>query len=162
MRATAQNFQMINSKVPIADTSSGSPNSDVISLAKGQTAMTIYYTGANATGNTVITVESCDNTTPSVTTAIAFRVTKYETGGTGDTQDIPSAATAVVSSGGFTTVTVANAFYVIEVDSDMLSGTDKYFQIAQAESSGGAVVGGYFTLISGVRYQEAFADTAVT
>ena len=158
MRVTAQNFQMVNNKVPIADTSSGSPNGDVISLAKGQTAMTIVYTGANATGNTQITVESCDNISPTTTTAIAFRVTKYETSGS----DVPSTATAVVSTAGFLTSTVANVFYVIEVDSDMLSGTDKYFQIAQAESSGGAVVGGYFTLISGGRYQEATTDTALT
>ena len=157
-KLTAQNYQMVNSKPPLADTSGGNANSDVISLAKGQTAMTIYYTAVNATGNTVITVESCDNTTPSNTTAIAFRVTKYETSGS----DIPSTATAVVSSAGFTTVTVADVFYVIEVDSDMLDGTDKYFQIAQAESSAGNVMGGYFTIIGPGRYQEAIADTAIT
>ncbi len=157
-KLAAQNYQMVNSKAPVADTSAGSPNSDVMSLAKGATAMTIYYTGANATGNTVITVESCDDVSPTTTTAIAFRVTKYETSGS----DVPSTATAVVASTGFTTVTVANVFYVIEVDSDMLSGTDKYFQIAQAEATGGAVVGGCFTIIGPGRYQESTTDTAIT
>ena len=54
--------------------------------------------------------------------------------------------------------------YVIEVDSDMLSGTDKYFQIANAESGSthGAVVAGMVTIIGPTRYQEATADTALT
>ena len=153
-----QNYQLVNCLVPLADMNNGSPQSDVLSLAKGQTCTFILYTGANNTGNANITVVSCDNTTPTTTTLVAFRMTAYETNGS----DVPSAVTVAVGSGGFkTTTATANAFYVIEINSDELSGTDKYVSLEVAESTNAPVAGGAFAIIGPSRYQEKTMDSAI-
>lgn len=153
-----QSYQFVNALPPLADMNNASPDSDIMSLAKGQKLTFILYTGVNATGNANITVVSADDTTPTTTTPIAFRMTAYETSGS----DIPSTPTVVVSSSGFkTTSATANAVYVIEVDSSMLSGTDKYVGIEITESTNAAVMGGGFAIIGPSRYQEATMDSAI-
>lgn len=153
-----QNNKIANIKVPLADWAQGDPASDVVSLAECRTGVFVIQTGANATGDAVITVESCDDVTPTTATAIAFNVTKYETSGS----DVPSAVRAAVASTGFTTSsTVANAFYVIEVSADALYSTDKFVRVQVTQDTDAPVAGSILFIGTGLRYNQETVTTAL-
>lgn len=157
MATFSQEHQIVNCLVPLADYQNGNPASDIVSMAECDHGVFILYTGANATGDAVITVESCDTVVPGTATAIAFRLTKYETSGS----DVASTANAAVASTGFTTSTTANVFYVIEVDAADLYSTDKYVRIQVTEDTNQAVAGGAIFIGQKTRYKEATMDTAI-
>lgn len=153
----SQEAQLVNCLVPVADYQNGDPASDVVSMAECDKGIFILYTGANASGDAVITVESCDDTTPTTATAIPFHVTKYETSGS----DVASAPYAAVAATGFTTSQTANVFYVIEVSAADLYGTDKYVRLKVTENTDNAVAGGAFFIGLKTRYKESTMDTAI-
>lgn len=157
MTTFSQEHQVVNCLVPLADYQDGDPASDIMSMAECDKAVFILYTGANATGDAVITVESCDTVVPGTATAIAFHVTKYETSGS----DVASATYAAVTSSGYTTSQTANVFYIIEVDAADLYSTDKYVRIQVTEDTDQAVAGGALFIGCRTRYKEATMDTAI-
>lgn len=109
-----------------SDGLSGTQYSDVFNLSKYRKVLFIVQKGAGATGTATITVESCDDTTPTTSTAIAY---KYKASTTLDVYgDWTSATTA-----GFTTTAGADQCYLVEVDAAELSSTDKYVRIKTVE-----------------------------
>ena len=83
----------------------------------------------------MVTVESCDDTTPTTATAVAFQ---YAACTSGNTWGSITDATA----SGFTTTAGANQSYVISIRADGLSGSNKYVRMVNTESANDPVDGG--------------------
>ncbi len=119
------------------DVFNGDPPTDVISLENYEEALFIIVKNAGAVGTATITVESCDDTTPTTTTAVAFRYTATTTGNT-------IGAITKAAAAGFTTTAGADQLYAISIKSDELSGSDKYvrMQVTEVDSTAcdGAII----------------------
>ena len=102
----------------------------------------------------MITVESCDNVTPSTTTAIAFN---YWTCTSGDTwSDMQTATTA-----GFTTTAGADQAYAIEIEASELSSTDTYARMKLTDSNSDPVDGTVVCVMGGGRFVHEVSNTAI-
>jgi len=132
----------------------GDPAGDVINLENYGQVTFFVYTAAGATGTAVATVESCDDVTPSNTTAIAF---KYWNGTAGDTWSDMQDATA----SGFTIAAGINTFCAITVSAEALSGTDKFVRLQLTEGVDSPVDGGAFAILSNPRYAHEVPATVL-
>ena len=130
-------------QIPAAeDIWDGDPASDVLSLANHQGLRMTIDKYAGATGTATITVESCDNVTPSNTVAIPFRY-RVTTGAT------PGAWQAAAAAG-FATTAGADQSYDIAVLASGLDGTDKFVRVQVTELVDSPCDGGYhFDLFNG-------------
>ncbi|MDY6835500.1 MAG: hypothetical protein SVY53_11945 [Chloroflexota bacterium] len=137
------------------DIFNGDPASDVISLALYETVLFLIVKNAGATGTATITVESCDDTTPTTTTAIAFM---YKACTTGNTWGAATAATTA----GFTTTAGADQCYAIEVSADELSGTDKYVRLQATEVVDNPCDGAILCILGSPRYAKDVLPAAIT
>jgi hypothetical protein len=137
------------------DVFDGNPASDVINMKGWGRCTFIIFTGAGATGAATMTVESCDDVTPSTTTAIAY---KYWDGASVDVlQDMQVATT----SGVITPDAGAGTFSAIEIDASALSGTDNYVRLQMTESTNSPVDGACIAILSNPRYSHESTATAV-
>jgi hypothetical protein len=119
---------------PIADAFSGTVNSDVVKCLGGGVLFTIYK-GVGATGTATVTVEACDDVTPTNSTAVAFR---YRTCTTGDTWGSWTEATAT----GFTTTAGSSQLYQVYVPaSELASEGYAYARLASVEVVDNPIVG---------------------
>lgn len=132
----------------------GGKNSDVWSMANASHASISIWLGVTG-GATTITVEECDDFTPSNSTAIAFSYYKEETAG-GDTLGARTAAT----SSGFAASTNDGVFYYIEIDDSQLSDGFPNLRIVLSNPSG-ATFGSVSVLLSGGRYPQESSATAI-
>ena len=121
------------------DLFNGNLTTDIISLANYSSAVFILAKGPGATGTATITVESCDDTSGTTTTAVAFN---YAVCTSGNTWGNITAAT----SSGFVTTAGANQAYAIEIRDDQLSGTDKYVRAVFTETANDPVDGAVISL----------------
>ena len=116
--------------IPPADITTSATNTDVIHLAKYGHATILIMTGTNTKGCT-LTVEKCDNTTPSTHPAIAFNYRKMST------SDTWGALTAEDSAG----LTIAdaddNCVFAIEIDSAELSAAYPYVRACLSAPASG-------------------------
>jgi len=103
-----QNGHLVQGLVP--DSRAMNASSDVINLAHQHNLTFLLIKGAGATGTATITVEACDDVTPSNTTAIPFKY-RRNVGGT----DTWGALTDALAAG-FVTTANANDMYEISVD----------------------------------------------
>lgn len=96
---------------PVADAFDNAtvPVSDVYNMAGHGRGLFVIYIGVGATGTQTLTVEACDNVTPSNTTAIAFW---YREILTGDTDGAITRAAAA----GFTTTAGSSKIILAEVE----------------------------------------------
>lgn len=154
-----QNVHVVNA-MPTAneaayeDLFAGNPSTEIVNLSNYDKATFIIQKAAGATGTAVITVESCDDVTPTTATAIAF---DYWTCTSGDTWSDMSAATTA----GFTTTAGADQMYAIEVNASELSGTDKYVRLTATESVDSPVDGTITCILSGARFKSEVMKTAI-
>jgi hypothetical protein len=151
-----QNMKVINVLPPVAEAYEGGPNStDVVNMQDYKHCTFILYEGVGTTGTATVTVESCDNTTPTTPTAVAFRYKEIAT------TDIEGEITAATTSG-FGTTVGSNGVYLIEIDDDMLSGTDKYVRLKLTELADAAVLAGVLCILSGSSFSADSMRTAIT
>jgi hypothetical protein len=140
---------------PVADAFSGTVYSDVVSMDNHKLVEFIIYKGVGTTGTSTITVEACDDTTPSTTSAVAFN---YQAITSGDTAGALTAATA----SGFTTTAGSSQLYVIYVDADaMLAAGYKYVRLKAVESVDSPVLGGILINLREARYNQAVQASAI-
>ena len=139
-------FHVVNALPPVADVEDTSFDSDVVN-AQGGGVLFIYQTGANAGGDSTITVEACDDVTPSNQTAVPFVYRSCVA------TDIWSDWTAATTAG-FTSSQVANAMHQIYVDSSELAEEGYgYVRLSGTEDTNAAVLGGVLALVMDGRYQ---------
>lgn len=127
------------------DMFNGDPSTDVIVMRKARSIVFGILKSAGATGTATITVESCDDTTPTTTTAVAFH---YRACTSGNTWGAVTAATTA----GFTTTAGANQMYVIEVSADELSDGDIGVRLVATEVVDNPCDGAIFCVTDNHRY----------
>lgn len=138
---------------PVADAFSGTVYSDVVDMKEHYEMLFVIYKGAGATGTSAITVQACDDTTPSNRTAVPFW---YRAITTGDTH---GAMTAVAATG-FTTTAGASQLYVVGVTQEQLiSSGYRYVQLKAVEDANDPVLGGI--LIIGAQPVHATAHSSI-
>lgn len=152
----AEEGHIVNALAPVDV--NGGKNSDVWSMANYNHATIIISLGVTASGSEIpITVEECDDFTPSNSTAIGFAYYSETTAG-GDTLGARQTATA----SGFTTSADEpdNTFYVIEVDAAELSDGYPNLRVVCADP-GASVIGAITVVLSGARYVGEASATAI-
>ncbi len=134
----------------------GAVTSDVFSLKNYQHATIIVQCGATNADAGFITIEECDDFTPTTDTAIAFSYYKEETAA-GDTL---SAKQAAVAATGIDVSANDNLTYVIEIDAAQL--TEGYPGLYLKWSApGGATLVSAVAILSGPRYAGSESATAI-
>jgi hypothetical protein len=141
--------------IPPVDINGAAKNSDVFSMKNYAHVDIVIQLGVTGAASTV-TVEECDNVTPSNSTAIAFAVYKEETAA-GDTLG----ARTAVTTAGFATSTNDNVMYVISIDADELTDAYPYLRIAMSDPSASTIVSAV-AVLSGARYGKPQSATAIT
>jgi len=132
----------------------GGKSSDVFSMENYSHASIIIQVGVSSAAPT-ITLEECDNFTPTTHTEIAFNYYS-ETTASGDTLGAKAAAT----SSGFAISANDNIMYVIEVEASELS--DGYPNLRISVSDGSAsVIMSAVAILSGSRYGNDQSATAI-
>jgi len=109
-------------------------SSDVVSMENLHAIDFILIKLAGATGVATVTINSCDDTTPSTQTAIAF---EYRYCTTPDTWSVWTAAT----SSGVSVTAGANDVWQFHINAAELSSTDKYVQFVATETTDDPVDG---------------------
>jgi hypothetical protein len=133
----------------------GGKSSDVFSLKNYAHATIIVTCGSTNADAGNITVEECDDFTPTNHTAIAFAFYKEEDDG-GDVLSAKQAAEAA----GIDVSANDNTIYVIEIDASELSDGRPNL-ILKWSDPGGATFGSAVEILTGSRYAEAESKTAV-
>lgn len=131
---------------PVADAFTGTVYSDIVECL-GAGVLFVIYKGVGATGTSTITVEACDDTTPTNSTAVAFR---YRTCTTGDTWGSWTEATTT----GFTTTAGSSQLYQIVVPAaELASEGYGYARLAAVEVVDNPVLGGILGMVYDLRVQ---------
>ena len=141
---------------PVADAFAGTVSSDVINCEGLESVEFIIYKGVGTTGTSTVTVEACDDVTPTTTAAIAF---DYQAITSGDTHGALTAATTA----GFTTTAGSSQLYRIYVNTDRLAGSNEYgfVRLKMVESVDAAVEGCIFVIGHGLRSKLVVPDTII-
>lgn len=140
---------------PVADAFSGTVTSDVVNMKNHGRVRFLVFSGVGTTGTSTITVEACDDTTPTTTSAIPFRYRRTAAAGT------PGAITAATSAG-FTTTAGSNQIYEIEVDAEALAASGYgYVRLKAVEVVNDPVLGGILILMENAKFAGASPSSAV-
>ena len=115
---------------------------------QGEGLLFVIHKGVGATGTSVITVQACDDTTPTNSTAVEFI---YRACTSGDTWG----AWTDGATTGFTTTAGSSQLYQVYVDAAQLAEEGYgYARLKAVESADAAVLGGILCIVMGTRYGE--------
>jgi hypothetical protein len=107
----------------------------------------IIYRGVGATGTSTVTVEACDDVTPSNTTTVPFM---YRENTTLDTWGSWTAATA----SGWLTTAGTNAIFEVYVDAaELMEEGYEFVRLDMAEGTNSPVIGGILVQLVNPRFQ---------
>jgi hypothetical protein len=150
------NLHFIKGLDPVADAFAGTVTSDVVDLSNHESAIFLIYKGAGATGTSTITVEACDDVTPTNATAIPFYSKSITS------TDIQGAMTARAAAG-FDTTAGASQLYAIQVDASQLAALGRSFvRLKAVEVVDSPVLGGIAIALAGPRYGGSATNTEIT
>jgi hypothetical protein len=138
---------------------SGAVSSDVFSMGKYAHATIIVQAGSTNADAGNITVEACDNFTPTTHTEVGFDY-YAETTAEGDTL---SGITTVATADAATGIDVSgndSIMYVIELDASQLPDGKPNVRISWS-ACGGATYGSAVAILSGSRYASDQSATAI-
>jgi type 1 glutamine amidotransferase len=140
---------------PVADAFSGTVYSDVINMKNWNHIQFIILKGVGLTGTSTITVEACDDATPTNVKAIPFRYTAITSG---DTEGTPTSA----ADTGFTTTAGSSQLYKVDVDADALASVGYgYIRLKAVEVVDSPVLGGIIAVLTEGKYKSAVPETAI-
>lgn len=140
----AETAHFVNALAP-KDITGAATNTDVFSMKGHSHATLIVQLGVTGAAST-ITVEACDDFTPSNVAAIAYAAYKEETAD-GDTLG----ARTAIAAAGFATSTNNGIFYVIEVDAADLPVGKPNLRLVLSDPSA-ATFASVLAILTGPRY----------
>ncbi len=150
-----EELHVISGLAPVADAGNGTVYTDVVSMENAAVALFTMHKGVGATGTSTITIEACDDVTPSNTSAIPFRYAQVTTG---DTAGTLTAAT----SAGFTTTAGNNTIVQVEVDAGELAASGYgYCRMKMVEVVDSPVLFGVTIQLGGLRTSNQAGDTYI-
>ena len=137
------------------DTLAGADSPVIVKMGDYSHATIIYSIGVNPLAAGVVTIESCDDTTPTTATEIMFRYYRYETSQILANGDVPGALTwtTTAAAGLIPVAGAVPSMYVIELDSEELVQGDIGFRMAIVDPAA-ASVGSAIAILSGARYAD--------
>lgn len=145
----------VNALPPVADAGNGTVTTDVVNMSGAGRALFTLTKGVGATGTSTITIEACDDVTPSNTSAIPFR---YRQATSGDT----SGTVTVATSSGFTTTAGNNTIVQVEVDAGELAASGYgYCRMKLVESVDSPVLFGVTCQLFDLRVSDEAGDTYI-
>ena len=147
----------VNVLPPLADGLDDS-STDIVKMAEFGKVVFFIQTGVGATGTSTVTIEACDNVTPSNTSAVPFHYRKISVA------DTHAAVTAVLAAG-VDTVAGSNDMYAFEVDADALAEDGngyEYVRLTLVEVTDSPVLAGISALMLDARYASAVDRTQIT
>lgn len=134
-----ERLQFITGLDPVANALAGTVSSDVIDMSAFNRIVFLLHQGVGATGTSTLTVEACDDTTPSNTTAIPFR---YRIDHVGD-----EGALAAATAAGVLTTAGSSKIVAVEVREDALAATGyRYVRLKAVESVASPVLAGILVI----------------
>ena len=139
----------------MADAFAGTKYTDVVDFKNHNIVEFYIYKGVGTTGTSTVTVEACDDTTPSNTTAVTFR---YQAITSGDTHGALTAATTA----GFTTTAGSSQIYKIIVENQALASTGYgYVRLKMVEVANDPVLGGVLINLQEPKYNQSVQESAI-
>lgn len=146
MNQLIEEIKVVSGLAPSSDVYAGGVATDVISLKDYQEALFIVHqkTGGSNTGVATITIDACDDVTPSNTEAIAFDYFKNEAVASSD--DFGSRQS--VTAAGFATTANKTAIYAIPVKASDLPDGKPFVRLSAAESVNDPVLGNVLIVLS--------------
>ena len=142
-----EQFHWIPVLYPVADAFAGTVNTDIVNCESAVGVLFQITKGVGATGTSTITIDACDDVTPTNSTAVAFR---YRTSTTPDTWSTWTEATAT----GFTTTAGSNQLYEVFVPaSELAAQCYGYVRQTATEVVNNPVLGGVNAAVVCPRYQ---------
>lgn len=140
----------------VADAFSTTVYSDVVSMKHHNRVRFIVHWGVGATGTVTLTVQACDDTTPSNRSAIPYHYRVTVAGAA------PGAITAATATG-FTTTAGSSQIIEIEVPSENLSASGySYVQLKSVEVVDSPILGGILIEMLEPRFPNATQGSSVT
>jgi hypothetical protein len=126
---------------PVADAFDSTVHSDVVNMKDLARVAFVIFAGVGTTGTSTITIEACDDVTPSNTTAIPFYWQEILTGDTEAAAPAAEATTGVVTTAGSSKICIA------EVRQDALAASGRgYVRLTAVESVNSPVLAGILIL----------------
>ena len=127
---------------PIANAFAGTVTTSPINCKEAHSVTFVVWWGVGTSGTTTITVEACDDTSASNTSAIKFR-SRVRTA-----TDVWSAITERATTG-FLTTAGSSQMYLIEVDVSELGASEyKYVRLKCVEGTASALLGGIHAVVA--------------
>lgn len=143
---SAKLYQLVK---PVADAFASTVSTSPVNVSEAHAVTFVYYKGVGTTGTATITVEACDDTVPTTTSAVPFR---YTVSTSSDTYGALTAATTA----GFTTTAGSNHTYLIHVDADLLALSGyKYVRLKSVEVVDDPILGGIMVIMHPLRKDRA-------
>lgn len=140
---------------PVADFADTTQYTDIFNAANHKQTTFLIVKGIGTTGTSTITVEACDDTSASNTSAVPFR---YRACTTLDTWGALTDAT----TSGFTTTAGSNQLYEVVVDNDVLAASGyKYLRLKMVEVVNSPVLGAVLVHLGLPRYPQATQSSAI-
>lgn len=140
----------------VADFAAGDVFSDVISLKNHGRVVFITHWGVGATGVVKLTVQACDDVTPSNTSAVPFHY-RINSGGT------HGAFTAATAADGVSNAAASNQIIACEIDAAaLLAAGYGYARLSVDETTDSPLLGGVLVLLLDPIHQRATPLTALT
>jgi len=155
MSIFTENNHVVMGLAPVADAFATTVYSDIVNLRDWKHVTFIIIKGVGTTGTSTVTVQACDDVTPSNRTAVAF---KYRACTADDTWGALTSATTA----GFALTAGSAQLYAVEVDAQgIVSSGYGYCQLKLVEVVDAAVLAGILIILSEPRYARATAPTAL-
>ena len=140
---------------PVADALAGTVVTDEINMSDASAVTFFVAWGVGATGTGTITVEACDDTSATNTSAIPF---KYRRNSATDVWGALQNATTA----GFTTTAGSSQVYAIEVDANEMGDSGyKYVRLKWVEVVDSPILGGIHAMVQ-IAKPRAVTSTVLT
>ena len=139
-----ENLHFVSGLAPVADALAGTKYSDIFEVA-GQGAFWLIHKGVGTTGTSTITVEACDDVTPTNSTAVAFF---YRTN---TATDVWSDVTAATAAGFALTAGSAQMYQIWVPASELGEEGYAYARLKAVEVANDPVLAGIICGVYGLR-----------
>jgi hypothetical protein len=140
---------------PVADALSGTIASDIVDMSGHQSCVFTLFKGVGTTGTSTITVEACDDVTPTTTAAVPFYYRALTA------TDVNGAMTAATSAG-FTTTAGSAQIYTIQVDqAELASAGYKYVRLKAVEVVDSPVLAGILIQLCNPKHGSSSTNSVI-
>lgn len=151
-----ENMHFAQGLAPVADALAGTVGSDVVNCENFNKVIFVLQKGVGTTGTSTITVEACDDVTPTNTSAIPFRYRNVVT-------DDTTAALTAATTAGFATTAGSNHLVLVEADvAELAASGYSYIRIKAVEVVDSPVLAGILIIMGEPRYSVGTGFSAIT